>query len=244
MEPEQKIYDQTVQTVQTTQTISNILMPTNSPLMNNISFQSGSQSRPSPVLLVNNYPSTETNSESKSSMIIGQSSSDLYVVSDSQGFIAAFTSIDKAKKSLEIYLKLDLIWQRFKCQREIKDDDQVFVLSYRNGGHVAFVDIDPDIVRSVQKKLGKVDLVFQDDVSYWAFPVNKISLDGAKRLQIWLSIANGLTDEQKKRLEKNEEVLKQALGSVEKDFDKKPDSTDTNLMDCVISPDNLGELTA
>lgn len=167
----------------------------------------------------------------------------LYLVSDSQGFIAAFRSIESAKTVLAKYMKLNLLWYKFTCSREIKDDDIVYTLPYRNGGHIAFADIDSNVVAAVQTKFCKIDLVYPDDVKlYWNFPIGKITLDGLKRLEIWRMLAVGLTEEQKKMLAENEQLLANSAKLIEKDFETKPDSIDINLTDCIISENNVDQL--
>lgn len=169
-------------------------------------------------------------------------SRELYTVSDSQGFIAAFRTKDIARRKLAKFIKLDLLWHKFMCSRDVRDGDLVYTLPYRNGGHLAFADVDPEVVKVIQQKLVKVEQVFSDDVKYWSFPIDEIVPDGLKRLSIWLMLATGLNDEQKKILEDNEKMLAEAAKHVEKDFESKPDSIDSNLTDCVVSDENVGTL--
>lgn len=166
----------------------------------------------------------------------------IYTVSDSAGFLAAFPSKESAKQVLQRFLKLDLLWHKFSTPRLVKKDDIVYTLPYRNGGHLAYANIEPDSVKSLQDKLLKVDLVHGDDIKYWAFPLSNIVPDGIKRLQIGLMLAIGLTDEQKKMLAENEKLIADAAKMVQKDFDTKPESIDCNLVDCLVSEESVGNL--
>ena len=166
----------------------------------------------------------------------------IFVVSDSHGFIAAFSSLEIARETLKDFLKLDLLWTRFPVSKKVEENDIIYTLPYKSNGYIAYADTNCESVKSIQTKLAKIDLVFTDDVSYWAFPVNKIIPDGLKRLSIWKSIARGLTDEQKQHLKENEELIRKAAEMIEKDFDDKQDSIDVNLVDCVTSDENIGNV--
>ena len=159
-------------------------------------------------------------------------SENLFVVADAYGFIAAYRSVDEIKTALAPYLKLDLVYYKYKCDN-LGEAVNVIVLPYKSNNAVAYADTNKEAVQSVQKKLAKIDLVHLDDVGYWEFPIGRVTEDGKKRLMIAKKLAEGLTEEDKVLLANNEKLIEQSVQFMEKDFANKQDSIDTNVIDCV-----------
>lgn len=106
----------------------------------------------------------------------------LYVVSDSGGFVGAFTTKAAAVDVARSHDYAAFIVQRFKVAPGPLES--VWVVPYRDATAVAFVSNSQSEAGRVHKMYAEVGLTFPDSIEYWEQPLNVVSVPAAARLDL------------------------------------------------------------
>ena len=107
----------------------------------------------------------------------------LYVVSDAQGFVGAYYSLEQLQSDVcDRFPGLGFCVQDFPAAGG--ELDTVWVVLYRDLDAVAFASNSREEALRAQLALGRVGLVHPDSIDYWAHPVGSIQVFARQRLEI------------------------------------------------------------
>lgn len=107
----------------------------------------------------------------------------MFVVSDSTGFVGAFSSIERARELvIEKYPIIPFITTKYPIAPGPRD--RVWVVLYRGIDAVAFASNDRGEAERVKNELGRVGLTYEDAIDYWEQPFDAISPPAAERLEV------------------------------------------------------------
>lgn len=107
-------------------------------------------------------------------------------VADREGFVGAFTSVEKAREALAKYRGFPFVHTEW---REESEGNEVWALPYTANNAVAFVSANKNSVTEVQKTLQRLDLVPPDDVEFWESELDVVTPAAERRLALVLQVA-------------------------------------------------------
>ena len=151
----------------------------------------------------------------------------LFAISDSSGFVGAFSSEKKARDVLRTYISIPLIVTTYPRETKLTS---VWALPYRGNNAVAYVSDSKSKIREIQIDLLRVGLTFPDDVDFWEHEIDKVSEAAAKRFAIAQSVISHEHSAHKSRDQKN---IDRFIKFASKD-DPPPKLARLNLLESVV----------
>jgi len=170
-----------------------------------------------------------------------EAKNNIYVVSDSAGFVGAFTAKTLAEEL--VLLKYVLVPFAVQCFPAAPGPaNSVWVVPYTENDAVAFVSNSRDDAVAAQKVYAKIGLVYTDDVDYWEQPMNKIAASALTRLDAQQAAhniyASDAVDAELHRLQEDDQKRLDTLTTVDPEGPMMTairENERTTIFDCVVA---------
>jgi hypothetical protein len=106
----------------------------------------------------------------------------IFVVSDMLGFVGVYTSLEGASTVVRKHAPTPFLVHRYDADPG-GSQETAWMVIYRANEGVAFASNNKAVAVDVQSRYAALGLVYEDDISHWEFPLDKIHNNASMRLE-------------------------------------------------------------